>query len=915
MPSEHATLREAALALDSGHPARAQAALRSLPDRGLSATDQALNRSLRSEIALLSGDNAGACALASAVTSRSQAPETMARATAVRAFTAADAGRHREALDLSLRSTAFAKNASDTALFARVVVRLLSIYLDCYPLEESATTVGNAYAIVHRSGDPTIAAHLQVSHAGLEGRRGNTDAAWFHLEQASELLSYATHPLVAVLHSLTSMIVASLEDDHRATVRHGRAALDTALRVGYQRLVPRIKCNLGLGLLRLGDLAEASALFEDTLRHNLSTATFVGVFDSMAQMALLAGDHEECASRLQQATFALPNDIRSYSWYRLGLLETSLENHLAAGSTSCTETAADALDAARKAGNKNFEAIFSLLQARSLLNRGEHKGALAILSTMAPFAAGTTALTTVGRREATLADAYSRTEALGLARAHAGRARRVLSTIGTMLHRHQIEMSHSRLHSVTPDVSISDSVLPLTFDNVGFLIECSDHPEVLAKEAVAQIARSQAVEAAAFTNGTDFTPTLPLWIYGLNRPEDPPAIEILVGDARDGKCVLSVWLQSGAARNECKVIARVAEAAAAQRNLRRVAAGTSQAPTQHARTSAPPDGVFEAASIRKAIDQVERVAATPLTVLFAGETGTGKEVFARLLHRSSPRRNGPFVPFNCASIPHDMLDAQLFGHTRGSFTGAVADSIGVIRAAAGGTLFLDEVGELPPLAQPKLLRFLEHGEIHPIGATQPITVDVRVVAATNSDLVAMVRDKTFREDLYFRLNGITITVPPLRERRDDIPSLVRLYLGRAAGAMGRPTPVVSAAAMELLLLHPWPGNVRQLVVEMRRLVALLPPGREITADALAEVIGTLPGAPPAPRPLEPAADTGPPLATASPAATLADAVDDLERRMIHDALREAGGNVATTAARLGISRKGLFLKRRRLGID
>jgi hydrogenase-4 transcriptional activator len=325
--------------------------------------------------------------------------------------------------------------------------------------------------------------------------------------------------------------------------------------------------------------------------------------------------------------------------------------------------------------------------------------------------------------------------------------------------------------------------------------------------------------------------------------------------------------------------------------------------------------VFEAASIRKAIDQVERVAATPLTVLFAGETGTGKEVFARLLHRSSPRRNGPFVPFNCASIPHDMLDAQLFGHTRGSFTGAVADSIGVIRAAAGGTLFLDEVGELPPLAQPKLLRFLEHGEIHPIGATQPITVDVRVVAATNSDLVAMVRDKTFREDLYFRLNGITITVPPLRERRDDIPSLVRLYLGRAAGAMGRPTPVVSAAAMELLLLHPWPGNVRQLVVEMRRLVALLPPGREITADALAEVIGTLPGAPPAPRPLEPAADTGPPPATASPAATLADAVDDLERRMIHDALREAGGNVATTAARLGISRKGLFLKRRRLGID
>ena len=222
-------------------------------------------------------------------------------------------------------------------------------------------------------------------------------------------------------------------------------------------------------------------------------------------------------------------------------------------------------------------------------------------------------------------------------------------------------------------------------------------------------------------------------------------------------------------------------------------------------------GVFASEPMLELVRTIRRVAQTPVTILLTGETGTGKDILARLIHEYSPRANKMFVPFNCTAVPREMLDSQLFGHRRGAFTGAQEQSPGVIRGAVGGTLFLDEIGEIGVEAQVKLLRFLESTEVHPIGESHPVKVDVRVVAATNRDLDALVRDGLFREDLFYRLNVIRLRVPPLRERREEIPAIVDHYLTRLGHEFKKGPLSASAEAMEYLLLIPGPamcGNWR-----------------------------------------------------------------------------------------------------------
>ena len=236
------------------------------------------------------------------------------------------------------------------------------------------------------------------------------------------------------------------------------------------------------------------------------------------------------------------------------------------------------------------------------------------------------------------------------------------------------------------------------------------------------------------------------------------------------------------------------------------------------------------------VKTIRRVAATNINVLITGETGVGKELFARALHQASPRHDRTFLPFNCTTVPKEMIDSQLFGYKRGAFTGAHEDFPGLIRAAAGGTLFLDEIGEMSPEAQPKLLRFLESGEILPLGESRPQLVDVRIVAATNANLDQLVTDGRFREDLYYRLNVIPLRVPPLRERREEIPALVEHFLEQSCRELQKPPMRVAEETLEYLVLHKWPGNVRQLANEIRRMVALAEPGAVLMPEHLSTEI-------------------------------------------------------------------------------
>ena len=225
-------------------------------------------------------------------------------------------------------------------------------------------------------------------------------------------------------------------------------------------------------------------------------------------------------------------------------------------------------------------------------------------------------------------------------------------------------------------------------------------------------------------------------------------------------------------------------------------------------------------------------------MLITGESGTGKELVARAIHVGSHRSAAMFLPYNCTTTGRDLADSQLFGHRRGSFTGAVSDQPGLVRTAAGGTLFLDEIGDLPLDVQPKLLRFLEQQEIMPIGETRPQRVDVRVLAATNADLEQRVAEGKFREDLYYRLSVIRIHVPPLRERREEIPHLSTFFLREASERLGKPDIQLSSETLDVFSQYWWPGNVRQLKNEIQRAVALSAPGGTIEPAHLSPEIGT-----------------------------------------------------------------------------
>jgi DNA-binding NtrC family response regulator len=312
----------------------------------------------------------------------------------------------------------------------------------------------------------------------------------------------------------------------------------------------------------------------------------------------------------------------------------------------------------------------------------------------------------------------------------------------------------------------------------------------------------------------------------------------------------------------------------------------------HPQPPRAPEGVVVAdAAMVRVFELVRRVAPTPTTVLIQGETGVGKEVFAEQLHAWSPRHAGPFVRLNCGSLPETLLESELFGYEKGAFTGADRKKEGHLDAADGGTLLLDEIGELQLSMQAKLLRVLETQRFMRVGGREEISVDVRLVAATNRDLQAEVRAGRFREDLFFRLAAFTIDVPPLRERPTEIALLAELFLRRFAERMARPLPMLAPDAAAALLSHRWPGNVRELRNAIERALVL--------SDAGVVRLGHLPDA---------LRGTGGAAAPAATGAAIKDQVAELELRAIEAALAAEKGNQTRAARRLGISRRALIYK-------
>jgi len=366
------------------------------------------------------------------------------------------------------------------------------------------------------------------------------------------------------------------------------------------------------------------------------------------------------------------------------------------------------------------------------------------------------------------------------------------------------------------------------------------------------------------------------------------------GAALYGRCVRPLTAQQA---KELHALSDVAHLAHAHQSSAKVIE-TSTRPAAMNGVNSLPGMVFSSRAMAEVARNVERIKDSNSTILVTGESGTGKELIARAIHRLSRRSESEFIPFNCSAVPAELIESMLFGHRRGTFTGAMNDNAGLIRSAENGTLFLDEIGDLPLPLQPKLLRFLQEGEIHTLGERAPRKVNVRVIAATHKDLETLVSEKLFREDLYYRIATLTLKVPPLRERREDVSTLISHFVSHFARKNERKISGITAEAIQILETYSWPGNIRELAAEMERLVLYAEDDGYIRPENIGPRI----------RP------EGTP--TDVPAERLDDLLESYERRLITETLKRHDCNVAKASEALGLgSRQTLYKKLKRLAID
>ncbi|HEY8535241.1 MAG TPA: sigma 54-interacting transcriptional regulator [Vicinamibacterales bacterium] len=836
----------------------------------------------------------------------------------------------------------------------------------CYKVVGDTATMHDHFAeavsALHAVGDRRNLAQVHSLHGSALAQQGRFDEALMALRQAERLAQAVHADDVVAIACGNQAIIAMIR--HRYDQALALAERAVAL---HEQYPPGHGLAVALGTLgqiaiKLGQLTRAADALTRALEVRtplLYHETTGAIFDSLAQIHLIRGDYDACADALQQARAAFgAYDAETPRWYdwSLRLIEARLTARR--GDPLKAVTLADAIvDTPGVPPTDELHA--HLIAADALVEAGRLEAARERLERIAArldpsltpgawgeylrirgiIAAGT-GRATEGYHDLSqsanvfdlLGDRYQAALsqlALGRVAARAGArsiATRALDQAGAVFR----ELGAARDASDTEEAR-GWLQLPGTGEFIGApadaddvlvrrIVDAAALPELLARETAAALLEVTGAEAVVVRTAGSGEPQPIAWA-GCDA-EEARAIARRA-DERAGRLVVeTLGRESDGPRQVVLVVDRPI-GPLVERRMRMLLAVARQGfelcdarerPTRAKdslsieRPLEPliPGFLCAGAAMARVVDQIKRLQATPLNVLITGESGTGKELVARAIHAGSSRASQTFLPYNCTTTTRELADSQLFGHRRGAFTGAVTDQPGLIRTCAGGTLFLDEIGDLPLDVQPKLLRFLEQGEIMPVGETRPIHVDVRVLAATNADLEARVAEGRFREDLYYRLSVIRLHVPPLRARREEIPHLATFFLREACDDLNKPDIELSSAVLDIFAQYVWPGNVRQLRNEIRRAVAMSAPGSVIAPDLLSPELANL------------GRDTG---AAADPArrrptaTTLAAAVDDLEREMIRQALDRAAGNISETARQLGLTRRGLYLKLRRLGLE
>jgi len=826
----------------------------------------------------------------------------------IRSFIAVENGWFEEELQHLQKSIYYAERAGDLERTCWAQFWLACHLADKPGPDAVEGLVADIRKNATKLAEPRITAALHVLVALVDGKRGLLDAALHHTRLAHKLLKSAPHLWIQAMGHINLMAISILRCELDEALMNGEAALATSVECGAARLIRSCLGNLGHIQLIKGDFEKAVQHFENVLA--MSPGCNENVFlarESIAQVHL-AQRHPEAALNFVNEPDESAFGVGRYTHRNAQLTKARILGSLGQWNES-DQFIARALRLAREAADPVLIAIASLFHAEVLIHCGHREEALKLVGIVLPTLPKCPP-DMLARYERVLACALLATGDLRNSQSHRERAERILC--GLQNRSELAELSHSwdqaQKLGTTNTVSQSDPTPRRAgnlLQNVATLALHTGRPNLLATGLVAILKDAECAIAALAVARGESGEREELASFG-TIPTQAATRTFTLGTARNRTVEVTVApradIESQATLNAVTILLGTIhdlERAQAEREERLTLWPIDEPPFEG-------DDSVIAGRMRELMANARKVARTNVTVLVTGESGTGKEVLARAIHGFSARAKKPFVPFNCTAVPRELLESQLFGYRRGAFTGAERDHAGLIRSARDGTLFLDEVGELGLDLQPKLLRFLESGEINPLGETSPLTVDVRIVAATNANLERLVEEGRFREDLFYRLNVIYLSIPPLRERRDEIPGLVHHFVAKAAGEFHKGRVRVAEETMERLLLYTWPGNVRQLQNELRRMVALADVDSTLTPSTLSKTIRQ--------ETMRVGSNGHGPELAVSLTEKLTPTLLRIEREMIKTALRANQGRAEATARALGISRKGLYLKRQRLGV-
>jgi DNA-binding NtrC family response regulator/tetratricopeptide (TPR) repeat protein len=783
--------------------------------------------------------------------------------------------------------------------------------------EASVRLLNQIRANVTTLGDAQTTAALHILLGETEAKRGLIQSARRHTEVGLGLLGGAMNLWLRALAQNTLVAISIMRCELQQGIEQAQRGLDAAEESGAAAMIRALVANLGNLYFLAGDFDRASQCFERSAALSPSSpACANGSLDSLARVALTRCDHNVASKYLSQVDSSIRADAdRTLYPNRYAQLTAS---ELLMQRNAWREAKAKIDEVVELAVATHDQFLLALSRARRIEILSRHHDFKSAEAEATDLAKSLNLLPPeisahYERAYGSMLCEWGRNTA-GLA--HFRRAASIfLSLHNTPGHlecerlRQQYQFPKSMLdgtrsailREIEPDpLSLAGCIIQ---DVAGLLIHAG-HPELLGREGIEILLRLGAISSAE------------LVANGSNGPRE---VLVAVGQVHTGEWAENVslgfdsgraielryepqgGLETRATLNAVQLLlatVRDLECARTEREERQTLWPIEELPIED-------ENAIVHGKMRAVMIDARKVAPLDVAVLITGESGTGKEVLAQAIHRASPRAAKPFVPINCTAVPRELLESQLFGHRRGAFTGADRDSLGMIRTARGGTLFLDEIGELGLDVQPKLLRFLESGEIAPLGEPTPQRVDVRIIAATNANLEALVAAGRFRADLFYRLNVVRVSIPPLRERRDEIPPLVHHLMTKAASEFGKGHIQVSENAMEHLILYDWPGNVRELQNELRRITAFAEPDTVLDAEVLSpQILGATPVV---------HRTNGSEIAVPLHH-KLSDTIAHVEREMIQTALRTHNGHFEAAARALGISRKGLYLKRQRLGL-